>query len=463
MRQAPWPDTRSLAETYAHWAESAELSEIAPEVQHRVKLHILDQIGAQIGCRAMPSAKIAREYVQRHGASGPAHLLGTLLTADAEYAGFANGTAGSSFEIDDYGGNGAYSHPGCTVVPAALAMAEEAGLSGADVLRSSVLGFETVIRLALATMPSLFLERGFHHTSVLGVFAVAVTCCALSRDNAAIGANAISIAGSHAAGTTEFSRTGGEIKRAHAGIAVAAGIRAFRLARLGLTGPPTIFEGKRGFLQAYCNVFDSGLLSKELGKNWCFPDYGSIKPYAACGLFHHHFAAYDAIRKRIEIIPEQIDHIILHCEPLMMVHNGAHGPYPRDLVGAQFSAEFSMAMRIVLGRNDVGAYLDMAAKAFSDHRILTLAARVKLVEDEMCGIAPPKGGVTLYMQDGRILSETGYALGSPLNPMSDIDIQQKYLDLVARECGDLTAERSMDLIMNLERIDKISELTSILH
>lgn len=452
---------KTIAERYGEWCGTTSLSDIPAEMRDRVKLHILDQLGAQVSCRNMPTVVLAYEYVRRYAREGEAHLMGTANRYDAEFAGFANGTAGSAFEIDDYGGNGAYSHPGCTVVPAAIALAEECGASGVDVLRGAALGFETVIRLARTTMPSMFLERGFHHTSVLGALGVAVTGGALLREPAQVATNAISLAASQAAGTTEYAQSGGEVKRCHAGMAVATGIRALRLAQAGLTAPPTILEGKRGFLQAYCNGYDESQMLSELGQRWFFLEHGAIKPYAACGLFHHHFAAYDTLLKTHRFQPADIEHAELGCEPLMIIHNGAHGPEPKDIVGAQFSTEYSMAMRIVLGKNDVGAYLDMQEQNFSNPEILALARRISTKEVKEFGSFPPRGSVKIRLANGREIEAEGYALGSPENPLAPADIQEKYLQLVARECGDDIARRSMELILTLEEVKDLGEITRL--
>ncbi|HSW17848.1 MAG TPA: MmgE/PrpD family protein [Ramlibacter sp.] len=455
----PSSDASCVARQLATWALSLDLRELDAGFLEQVKLHFLDQIGAQVSCRNLATPVIAQQYVARFSLAGPASVLGTRLRLDAEAAGFANATAGSSFEIDDYGGNGAYAHPGCVVVPGALAVAEECGATGAQLLRAVAAGFETVIRLALATMPSLLLERGFHQTGAHGVFAVALASSVIAGDDVETAVNALSIAGSHASGTTEYAQTGGEVKRVHAGIGVAGGIRAGRLARMGLTAPPTIFEGKRGFLQAFCNAYDARYLHEDLGSRWHFSERAAIKPYASCGLVHHHFAAYDKLRAAHAFLPSEIEEVVLGCEPLIIVHNGAAGPRPTDIVGAQFSAEYGMAMRIVKGRNDVGAYLDAQAQGFKDAAVTALADRVRLEADAQCGERIPMGRVTLRLRDGTTLSGTGYALGSPFNPLSRTDIERKYCDLVSRDFGESVAQRTRDLIMDIENLTDLGELT----
>ncbi|WP_084145656.1 MmgE/PrpD family protein [Amycolatopsis jejuensis] len=454
------PGNSSAAEMLGEFALGLRLADIDAVTVRRVKLHLLDQLAAQVSCRNLETPRIAREYAVQYGRAGTSAVLGTPLRLDAESAGFANGTAGSSFEIDDYG-YGAYAHPGCVVVPAALAVAEETGASGAATLLALTAGFETVIRLAVATTPSLLVGRGFHQTGAHGVFAAALTTCMLENADLATAVNALAIAGSHAGGTTEYTQTGGEVKRAHSGIGVAGGIRSARLARLGLTGPPTIFEGKRGFLQAFCDDFEVAPLHERLGSRWYFTEHGAIKPYASCGLVHHHFAAYDKLVAGERFSPGDIESVVLGCEPLTLVHNGAAGPHPTDIVGAQFSAEYSMAMRVVTGRNDVGAYLDAERANFADPSVGAMADRVRLEADPECDKETPCGRVTLTLRDGRVLSALGYALGSPRNPLSDEGVLEKYRDLVGRDYGDEVARRSVEMVMDLENLPDLSGLTEL--
>ena len=454
---SPPPVARQLAE----WALALDLRDVDAAVLERVKLHILDQIGAQVSCCDLPAPRVAQAYVAQFGRNGPASILGTAHRADAEDAAFVNGTAGSSFEIDDYGGNGANAHPGCVIVPGGLAVAETLGASGASLLRAATVGFETIIRLALATMPSMLLGRGFHQTAAHGVFGVALVAAMLEGFDLATTVDALGVAGSHASGTTEYSHSGGEVKRAHAGIGAAGGIRSARLARLGLTGPATIFEGKRGFLQAFCNAHDARFLHERLGSHWHFLERGALKPHASCALIHHHFAAYDKLRAEHAIAADDVEQVVLGCEPLTVVHTGATGPRPTSIVSAQFSAEYGIAMRIVHGRNDVGAYLDAEADNFQNPAVARIAGRVRLEVDPECATEIPKGKVTLHLRDGRVLSATAYALGSPFNPLSRSDVERKYLDLVARDFGDETARASLCLIMTLEDVADIRELTSL--
>ncbi|GAB7551194.1 MmgE/PrpD family protein [Novosphingobium sp. 11B] len=450
-----------IARQLAQWGLSLRLEDVPGDVLEKVKLHLLDQIGAQASCHALPTPRITQRYVTQFGRPGIASVLGTNLSLDPEDAGFANAVAGSSFEIDDYGGNGAYAHPGCVVVPGALAVAESLQASGAEFLRSVTAGFEVIMRLAVATMPSMLQERGVHQTGAHGVFGVAIASSLLHGDDAETATNALSIAGSHASGTTEYSQTGGEVKRIHAGIGVAGGLRGARLARLGISAPPTILEGRRGVLQALCNGYDITPLYEELGTRWHFHEKAALKAFASCALVHHHFAALDKIRARHAVAIDEIEEVVLGCDPLTLIHNGAAGPHPTTLVGAQFSAEYGIAMRIVRGNNSVGTYLDLQAEGFQDPAIKAIAEKVVMAADAECAAGLPMGRVTIRLRSGETLSDTGYALGSPLNPLGRGDVEDKYRELVERDFGAEATKRSLDLIMNIENVADLRTLTDI--
>ena len=356
MADEPAPYRRSRGSS-PNGRLACDLRDVDAAVLERVKLHILDQIGAQVSCCELPAPRIAQAYVTpvrpprpgldpRHRACRPMPKTPPSPTR----------TAGSSFEIDDYGGNGAYAHPGCVVVPGGLAVAEALGATAPSLLRAAAAGFETIIRLALATMPSMLLERGFHQTACARRVRRRAGSRHAGGDDLETTVNALGVAGSHASGTTEYSQSGGEVKRAHAGIGAAGGIRSARLARLGLSGPATIFEGKRGFLQAFCNAHDARFLHEAAGLALALSR--ARRAQAPC-LLRADPPPFRGLRQdpgaSMRSRPTTSSEVVLGCEPLTVVHTGATGPRPTDIVGAQFSAEYGIAMRIVKGRNDVGS------------------------------------------------------------------------------------------------------------
>src|SRR5262245_65255193 len=112
-----------------------------PEVVAKTKLHTLDTIAAMLSGSQLNPGKLAANYVDGLGGKPQATVVGTGILTSAVNAALANGMAAHSDETDDSHLRGRF-HPGCGIVPAALATAELAGRSGNDLLRAVVLGYD---------------------------------------------------------------------------------------------------------------------------------------------------------------------------------------------------------------------------------------------------------------------------------------------------------------------------------
>jgi 2-methylcitrate dehydratase PrpD len=133
---------------------------------------------------------------------------------------------------------------------------------------------------------SVFFERGLHATSICGAVGAAVAVAMLQGQDEAGIASAAGIAASMGAGLLEANRTGGTVKRVHCGWAARCGVAAADLARHGLTGPPTVLEGRFGFLQAFCgDRAHPDAVVRGLGTDWELPRV-VFKPYP-CNHFTH--------------------------------------------------------------------------------------------------------------------------------------------------------------------------------
>jgi hypothetical protein len=133
---------------------------------------------------------------------------------------------------------------------------------------------------------SVFFERGLHATSICGAVGAAVAVAMLQGQDEAGIASAAGIAASMGAGLLEANRTGGTVKRVHCGWAARCGVAAADLARHGLTGPPTVLEGRFGFLQAFCgDRAHPDAVVRGLGTDWELPRV-VFQPYP-CNHFTH--------------------------------------------------------------------------------------------------------------------------------------------------------------------------------
>src|SRR5690349_15087155 len=259
------PASRMLAE----FVTTLDYNDIPREVVDKAKACIIDTIAASTYGAQLPWSKIIIEYVRRNSAPGHAAILGTDIRVRAPFAALANGALCHAFELDTpvHPSVGVHPGPGC-VLPG-IAVAQGLQKSGKELITAFVAGFEAMHRMA-DTSPQSSEKKGFHAPGLFGTFGGAMTAGRLMGLDAERMTNALGIAGSLCSGLLEFSKsgTGGMVKRLHPGRAAEGGVMAAALAREGFTGPPTIIEGKYGFLNVFCSDADLSKLTAGLGKVW---------------------------------------------------------------------------------------------------------------------------------------------------------------------------------------------------
>jgi 2-methylcitrate dehydratase PrpD len=459
--------TRTGSETacaFADFVSSVGYGHLPPDVVEKTKYVILDQLACQLACSTLPWNAIVFDHARSMGGVGRSRVVAHGFETNPESAALVNATFGHGFEIDDFH-LGCFAHPGCVAVPATLAMAEEYGLDGRETITATALAAEVLLRVGKASGYSTVVERGFHETSMQGPFGAAAGASkvlGLDKDQVV---NALSIAGSHASGTLEYGQSGGDVKRLHAGIAAAGGIRSALLAQRGLTGPPTIFEGRRGIFQAFANSFDATQAVEGLGEIYHLHGVG-FKAYCCMGLIH---SQIDAVRQIIDedaLGVAEVEEIIIGTSRLGYSHGGSVGPTPTDITAAQFSSHFSIGMTVAIGANDFAAYRHAQDTGFSDAGILDVARRVTLVVDDDCEKAFPAHNmakVEIRTRGRRSYSATVRdARGFPDNPLRPHEVEQKFLSLAAVVLPEAQAEQLKEAILNLEELDDVRRLTELL-
>ncbi|HWB37039.1 MAG TPA: MmgE/PrpD family protein, partial [Rugosimonospora sp.] len=255
---------------------------------------VLDVLGNAHAATALTGADEPHHAVlrvlARRGGPAEAEVVGSPVALPAPAAALVNGTLAHALDFDDTHLPSVL-HPSSSVVPAALAMAQARSASGAQLLAAVAAGIEVCNRLGMASYApamrnSVFFEKGFHATSICGTVGAAVAAAMLAGADRGQLASAMGIAASMGAGLIEANRTGGSVKRIHCGWAAHAGIEAAEFAVEGITGPPTVLEGRFGFLRAYLDDdYDLAALLDGLGQR--FELLRTVyKPYP-CNHFTH--------------------------------------------------------------------------------------------------------------------------------------------------------------------------------
>src|SRR5947209_7025842 len=255
----------------AEYAAALRYRDLPASVVQQAKDCIIDTVAAGICGAAMPRSRIVIDYAERTGPGGKCRIFGRSGPAvQAPAAALANGALAHAFELDSLTRPGAGAHPGATVLPPALAVAQQTGmkLGGRDLIAAFVAGNEVMIRIGRATGHTNE-ARGFHAPGTTGPFGAAVACAHLLGLDVAKMTNALGIAGSLAGGLLEFARgDGGTVKRLHLGRASEAGVLAASLAASGFAGPRTVLEGEFGFLRVFCTEFEEAALTRKLGHEY---------------------------------------------------------------------------------------------------------------------------------------------------------------------------------------------------
>ena len=353
-------------------------------------------------------------------------MLISRRTTSPLFAALVNGAASHYAEQDDVH-NGSVFHPAAVIFPAVLAVAQDRGLSGRDMIVAAVAGYEAGIRIGE------FLGRShykiFHTTGTVGTVASAMAVGRLIGLDAQQMQHAMGSAGTQAAGLWEFLRDAADSKQLHTAKAAADGLTAALLAEKGLTGAKQILEGKQGMGAGMSQATNPAALVDRLGARWATIET-SFKYHASC---RHTHPAADALQQVMR--DEKLDATDI-VEVITQVHQGAIdvlGPVvdPKTVHQAKFSMGTVLAMVALRGAAGVNEF----EAHYKDEDIADFRVRVKMVLDEEVDGAYPAhwiGKVIVHTRDGRVLhGRVDEPKGDPGNTLTRPELEAKVLQLAA--------------------------------
>src|SRR6266404_5962999 len=431
----------------AKYAAALRYDELPAPVIQRAKDTIADTIAAIAFGAHLPWSRIVVDYARRRGAGGKSRVFapgGARL--HAPMAAFANGALAHAFEMDNLTWPNTGVHPGATMCMPALAVAQERGIGGCELLAAVVAGSEVMIRIGRATKHNNE-GRGFHAPGTTGPFGGAVAVGKLLKFDAAAMTNALGIAGSLACGLLEFAKsgTGAMVKRLHLGRAAESGVLAASLAADGFTGPTSVLEGEFGFLRVFCRDFDEAELTRSLGDDW-------VTRTILMKRFACHISAHTSVQAILDLRAEHgfagADVAAIRIagnEKMAKVNNI---PRPKDVMMCQYSIPFSVALAHFRDPRDPRSYDE---SALNDPAIRSLCERVTITlaggHHDHATIAAE---VQVTLRDGRVLSKTVSDFkGTPERPLDQADLRERFM-LLTRHCGTRDMERMFARLQNIE-------------
>ena len=461
-------DEAPLAVLIGSWAESVKFEDFPADLVENLQARVLDILGICAASAPLATSRAVRRYAVAQGGRGEARAVGIEDPLPASQAAFVNGVLAHSLDYDDTHLPSVL-HPSASVIPAVLGAVQASGATGRQALRAIAIGLEVSVRLGMAgydesAQNSVFFEHGQHATSICGAMGSAVGVAALRGDKELV-AHSLGVAASMAAGIIESNRTGGTVKRIHCGWAAHAAVTAVNLVEHGLTGPPTVLEGRFGFFQAWLHGnFNPSAITEGLGERWSITDI-FFKPYPANHFTHAAIDAAAALR-RDGIQPDDIESMVLGVpapnlrtigEPLDVKRT------PETAYMAQFSGPYAVAAGLLGGDGlEVGLddYTDDLAR--DPHR-RAIMAKVDVVADEECTAIFPMqfpAVLTARLKGGRTVEKKVLAnRGGNENPLSFEELTRKFRDNAQRTmsvddmlaleeaCRSLNTAPSVDALM----------------
>lgn len=332
-------------------------------------------------------------------------------------------------------------HPGCVVVPAALALADKLHLGGHAFLRAVLKGFEACCRLGMSVGPTHYTI--WHNTATCGPFGSAFAAAELLGLGHAAKVDALGNAGTQSSGLWQFLETGAMSKHLHAGRAAEAGLLAADLAARGFSGPPDILEGAKGMYRAMCPDARPDRLLADADGPWQLGQT-SIKPWPSC---RHTHPAIDAA---LELGPaignrrvERID-VITYQAAL----NVCDRPDPNSEYEAKFSLQHCVAAALQGGSPDFSSFTTAARERFAGLR----AAVQPQAGSPFAEAYPAAWGaaVNIVLGDGtRLEAQRRDAYGDPENPLNEEAMRRKAAMLFAHGRLATEAPHLTDSILDL--------------
>ena len=425
-------------------------------VAEKTKHHVLDTIAAMVSGARLPPGKKAICHVKTLGGARQACVIGSRIVTSADNAALANGMLAHADETDDSHAP-SLTHPGCGIVPAALAMAEREHSNGAALLRAVALGYDIGCRLTMALDPYEFLRDG-HSTHGFGpTFGAAVAAGALCGVNQRQARYLLSYAAQQAAGVSCWVRDEEHVEKAFdfGGMPARNGVAAAAMVAHGFTGVDDVFSGERGFFIAYGRAPNPEELVRELGSTYEIMNT-SIKRWSVGSPIQAPLDALFELIRRHHIKADDVEKVVVR-----VAHHSANTVNNRNM--PDICMQHMCAVMLLDGTVTFKSSHDI--RRMGDRKVLAVRNRIELVgDDELQKIVQKRQGIVeIRLRDGRELRHHTQAVrGTPDNPMTRAEVDEKAFDLMGPIIGVKRARALCDAIWNIGKMSNTGNLRPLL-
>lgn len=453
-------------EKIARFTVETNYEDISRKVVEKAKRTALDCLGAALAGAGEPVSQTITSYATKLGGPPQASLFGVGIKVSVPDAALANGVIAHALDYDDCGVK--IGHPSVLVLPAVLSLGEHLGASGQDILTAYMLGLEVEGKLALHADFKLMQSR-LNHQSWYGSIGAAAACAKLLRLDLATTRMALGIGANFACGLS--ANHGSMAGAMAAGNACRNGVTAALMAREGVTANPNIIEAKNGFYDTLVGAghYDAERMAEDIGNPFYIESPGiGLKKYPSC---YHTHRALDGV---FQLLGENR----LSDKDIAEVDVGTSERAMRVLAFSEpetpYQAKYSMPYCIAAAVVDRQVNLDtFTSHKMEDRGIIEARKKVHLsfpdipIWPGLADVGPDTefvgNPVTIRTTDGRSYNaRVDIPRGDPALPLSDDELLAKYRDCGRSQLRPAETERSVDLVLGLERVTDIGTLIATL-
>lgn len=436
----------------ADWIVAATGVPLPEEVVEKTRLHLLDTLAAIVSGTALAAGQAGTRLALRLGGPPEALALGAGRLVGAPQAALANSMAAHADETDDSHVGGRF-HPGCAVVPAALAMAETMGRDGATFLRAVALGYDVGARAVMALGVRAANTARFSTHTIGGNFGATAAAAALAGLNQRGAMHALSYAVQQTSGVPYWRRDSDHVEKAFdfGGLGARNGVLAALMVQEGWTAVEGVLTGAPSYLSAFAEVPDPAALSDGLGtrfeimeaaiKKWCVGSPIQAALDSLVALMTAHGIGPANVARLTAIMPDDRLHIV----------------DDRDM--PDVCLQHLLAVTLIDG--GLGFATAHDRNRMRDAAVLDLRRRIFAIPSkELTEAHPPRQAIVeIETTDGRTLRHhTRAVLGTPANPMSRAEVVTKARDLIDPVLG---ADQGRQLVDAVLAIDALADLRAL--
>jgi 2-methylcitrate dehydratase PrpD len=457
VQQHPDTTSPSVIARLAEYMGSAAEQHLPAEVVEKTKQHLLDTIASMVSGADLPPGRLATKFVEAYGGPQVCTVVGSSIRCGPIEAAMANSMLSHSDETDDSHAP-SQSHPGCGVIPAALAGAENFAISGAHMVRAIALGYDVGTRISM-TLGGEDYQTNFHRDThcICTVFGAGAAAACAAGLNAQQMRWVLDYSAQQASGIAAWQRDAQHIEKAlvFGGFAARDALSSALLLHDGATGVEDVFSGSDNFFQAFkASANPEGLVDK-LGERYEITRT-NIKKWTVGSPIQAPLDALEVILQQHPFTPSQVKQVVVRV-----------GSGEARIVDNRAMPDISMQQMIAIMITDRTVTFRSAhdQSRMHDPGIRALRSRVRLVYDDALQRLYPKrvAIVEVTLDNGTTYTQRVDAVrGSAENPMSTEEVVAKATDLMTPSLGAGRCEKLISTLMSIEKVSNVRTLSPML-